>query len=88
MAFKSGYGTVVVSMSDLIRHPWYDKYKDKPKGIEALLFSMGMDTSYPYESEVLTHRSTMTNEIVNCERFVGSKRQDESWLKIERMIGA
>lgn len=88
MAFKLNSGNVVVSMSDLTRHPWYDKYKDKENGIPALLFTMGMDIKLPFTCKNITHRSDMTNHVVTCERFVGSKRSDDSWVNIERQIGA
>ncbi len=77
---------ITVSMSDVVRHPWYEKYKDSPKGLEALLYSMGMDITLPIESDTCEHRSTMTNLVVNCERFSGSERKDEQWEITKRLI--
>lgn len=34
-----------------------------------------------YESENLTHRTVLTNEVVKTERYSGCERQDEDWIK-------
>ena len=73
---------MVVSMSDVIRHPWYQKFIDKPDGLKGLLYSMGLDINKNYETELCEHRSEMTNAIVTCERFVGTERTDDGWKKI------
>lgn len=77
---------IEVSMSDLIRHPWYEKYANEKNGLEALLYSMGMDVKLPYECMVVQHRSPMTGAIVTCERFSGTERSDSIWKQnLERI---
>lgn len=70
---------ITISMSDVLKHPWFKELSEKPEGLKALLYSMGMDVKLAYESSICTHRSEMTHEIVTCERFVGNERQDEIW---------
>lgn len=92
-------GLKVISMSDLIRYPHFENMISKEfpvtdkkgrtkryTGEEAMLYAMGLDVTLPYEVECLTHRSELTNLVVDCERFVGSKRQDDEWLNIEYVM--
>lgn len=74
---------ITISMSDILKHPWFDELSQKPQGLKALLYSMGMDIKLAYESSVCTHRSEMTHEVVTCERFVGSERRDDTWLRMK-----
>lgn len=74
---------IAISMSDVLKHPWFAELSAKPQGLKALLYSMGLDVKLAYESSVCTHRSEMTHEVVTCERFVGSERRDEIWLRIK-----
>lgn len=74
---------ITISMSDILKHPWFSEMSSKPQGLKALLYSMGMDVSLAYESAVCTHRSEMTHEVVTCERFVGNERKDTNWLRIK-----
>lgn len=88
MAYKEHQmlNLVTISMSDVINHPWYEKYINKPNGLKALLYTMGLDISLPYESELVKHRSTVTNAVVTCERFSGSERTDDNWVSIQNTI--
>lgn len=92
----------VVSMSDVVRHPLFAELskksldvtymkKGKPQfkkieGLNAMLWTMGLDIFKPFESEVIEHRSELTQEVHTCERFVGQTRQDAGWKKIERQL--
>lgn len=89
-------GLKVISMSDVIRHPLYNELscqsltiligKGKTRevdGLEALLFTMGLDITLPYDIDFVEHRSEITQEVVKCDRFVGSKRQDKAWTTFE-----
>lgn len=76
-----------ISMSDLLRHPWFEDYKNKPNGIAALLYSMGLDIKKPYEVDFCEHRSSMTNEVVKCDRYSGFERTDKYWVNLtNRMV--
>ena len=79
---------ITISMSDILKHPWFSELSSKPQGLKALLYSMGVDVNLAYESSVCTHRSEMTHEIVTCERFVGSERRDNNWLRIKERVRA
>jgi len=52
-------------------------------GMDVMLWTMGLNIFTSYESEVITHRSELTNDVVKCERFVGRKRQDKAWKALE-----
>lgn len=90
MAFKemAHQNLVAISMSDVLNHPWFEDLKDKPNGLEAILYTMGLDVSLPYETTTCTHRSMMTQQVVTCERFSGSERKDENWHKIKYRLSA
>lgn len=76
----------IISLSDVLRHPMYAEVSTKEGGLNALLFSMGMDVSKDYEISNCTHRSDLTGEVVTCDRFVGTMRSDKNWLEIKREI--
>lgn len=83
-SFEENY--ISVSMSDIINHPWYEKLNEKPNGLEALLYSMGLDIKRSYEIMVCEHRSEITGKVQICERFSGIERQDENWIAIKQRI--
>lgn len=76
----------IISKADVVQHPLYEKVKNKPKALEGLLYSMGMDIEKNYETSVCEHRSELTGKVNNCERFCGEERTDENWLAIKRRL--
>lgn len=85
MAFANSFERTLlnISMSDIIAHPWYDKFKDTPNGLNALLYSLGLDIKQPFDMKLCEHRSEITGKVSTCERFSGVERQDEVWLTIK-----
>lgn len=88
MAFEKTFEETLIniSMSDIVTHPWYERLSKEPNGLEALLYTMGLDIKLPYEVMVCEHRSSMTNQVHTCERWSGIERQDEIWESIKRRI--
>jgi len=73
-----------VSMSDIVISKEYKAKCPTPSSCDyedfkQLLFTFGMDTTYPIESQKLSHRN-WAGQVVNCERWVGVRRQDKEWL--------
>lgn len=58
----------------------------RPSDVELarMLYGLGMDIHQPVESQINQHRNSQ-GDVVCTERWVGRKRQDERWLKFERM---
>lgn len=82
----SGKHSYIISMSDVVTHPLYEKYKDnKEDCLNMMLTLMGMDINKHIEESHCMHRSEMTGVVAECPRFVGSERQDKAWklLKIK-----
>ncbi len=58
----------------------WDWVQSKPSLMNRILFEFGLDTTQNYEiQENLTHRNR-TGKIVQCNRFVGQERLDDTWL--------
>lgn len=66
-----------ISMSDLIRCPGFDGTDEK---IKELLYKLGVDTRFPVEVEVVTHRN-MQNQVVTCEYCMGRERTDRAYIQ-------
>jgi len=66
-----------ISMSDLIRCPGFDGTEEK---IKELLFQLGVDTQFPVDCEVVTHRN-MQNQVVTCEYYMGRERTDKAYIR-------
>jgi hypothetical protein len=73
-----------VSLSDMVESEDYKQQCPTPSSCDyedfkRILFNLGMDTTYPIESQILSHRN-WKGKVVNCERWVGVRRQDKEWL--------
>ena len=66
-----------ISMSDLIQCPGFDGTDEK---IKELLYKLGVDTRFPVEVEVITHRN-MQNQVVTCEYYMGRERTDRAYIQ-------
>ena len=47
---------------------------------ERMLYDLGIDLQYPYETQNVTHRNRFGN-VISCERYLGKERQDKEWLE-------
>ena len=66
-----------ISMSDLIKCPGFDGTDEK---IKELLYKLGVDTRFPVEVEVITHRN-IQNQVVTCEYYMGRERTDRAYIQ-------
>ena len=73
---------VEISMSDVEKHGAYPQLKAHKAGVKAVLYLMGLDLSKKYSSEVLSHRSRLTKDTVDCMRWVGTQRTDPAFQKL------
>ena len=83
---ESSKHSYIISMSDVVNHPYYDECKDDVDGgLKTMLTLMGMDPNKNIEESYLMHRSDISGEVVECSRYVGSERTDDDWkfLKIK-----
>lgn len=76
--------TVIVSESEIKAvHPSFnDKFEhSNPEEFRKIMYSLGMDTSYPIiRQEGLKHRNRL-NQVVKCTRWLGEERLDDEWIK-------
>ena len=63
-------------MKPEITEEWIKNNKDD---FDKLLYGLGMDIRYPYDTQDLQHRNRFGN-IISCQRFVGNERYDMEWV--------
>ena len=71
----------IISLSEIqtVKPEINEEYiKNNKDAFDELLYSLGMDIRYPYETQDLQHRNRFGN-IISCMRFVGNERFDVSW---------
>lgn len=72
----------IISLSEIqtvkpeITEEWIKGNKDD---FDKLLYGLGMDIRYPYDTQDLQHRNRFGN-ISSCLRFVGNERYDMEWV--------
>lgn len=57
---------------------WNEDQKEK---LEGILFDLGLDTDQHYEFQDATQHRNRMNQVVTCNRWYGSERSDNTWLK-------
>ncbi len=62
-------------MKPEITEEWIKTNKEE---FDKLLYGLGMDIRYPYETQDVQHRNRFGN-IISCLRFVGNERFDKEW---------
>lgn len=71
----------IISLSEIqtvkpeITEEWIKTNKDD---FDKLLYGLGMDIRYPYETQDVQHRNRFGN-VISCPRFVGNERFDTIW---------
>lgn len=76
---------VYISLSEIQTvAPWVDsEFIENNKDIfERMLYDLGVDLQYPYDTQNVTHRNRFGN-VITCERYVGKERLDSEWLDSE-----
>ena len=85
---------IEISMSDIINTDYYrniclgkegTKKACTKEDLFSILYDLGMDTSKPVEDQFNQHRN-WKNQVVTCLRYVGVKRTDKEWVKLEKSI--
>lgn len=61
--------------------PWVNEefIESHKEEFNQMLYDLGMDIRYPYETQDCTHRNRFNN-VITCQRFVGNERTDKEWL--------
>lgn len=74
----------VISASELAKvmpNFTYQWAEENPHKFQDILFGLGMDISLPIEvQETIQHRNRF-DEIVICDRWVGTERVDKEWVE-------
>lgn len=73
---------VYVSLSEIQTvAPWVteDFIENNKEVFDKMLFDLGIDMNYPYETQVVTHRNRFNN-LITCPRYVGNERTDPEWI--------
>jgi hypothetical protein len=74
----------IISLSEL--HRMNSSFTEKsiseydPEKLKQLLHGLGVDTTQPYEHQIISHRNSL-NEIYTGSRWVGCERVDAEWLE-------
>ena len=72
----------IISLSEIqtvkpeITEEWI---KDNEDEFDKLLYGLGMDIRYPYETQDVQHRNRFGN-VISCPRYVGNERYDMEWV--------
>ena len=72
----------IISLSEIqtvkpeITEEWIKGNKDD---FDKLLYGLGMDIRYPYDTQDLQHRNRLGN-VISCQRFVGNERHNMEWV--------
>ena len=72
----------IISLSEIqtvkpeITEEWIKNNKDD---FDKLLYGLGMDIRYPYDTQDVQHRNRFGN-VITCLRFVGNERYDMEWV--------
>jgi len=71
-----------LSYIDLAKHPRWNEYAEfwKEDVLKELLYDMGADLSYGYETSMVTHRPRTENKVRHCQRVTFKEREDEFWI--------
>ena len=74
---------VYISLSEIQTiAPWVDLefIENNEEVFEQMLYDLGLDLNYPYETQDVTHRNRF-GSVITCPRYVGKERLDKEWLK-------
>lgn len=71
----------VISMSEILKAKEVDldKLATSDNYFKEVLYSLGLDVSFPFDVKLLQHRNKF-NEVVTCDRICGMERTDDSWI--------